>query len=77
MTNVRPVQFRTEINGDLVEMLEDALAMARDGKLMSANICGTYANGDLYSSYSSTDNAILELAAVSRLLHRLQLRMDG
>lgn len=76
MSNVRPVKFRTEINDDLVEMLEEALAMAKEGKLVSAAICGTYAGGDLYSSYSSTDNAILEIAAVSRLLHRLHIRMD-
>ena len=76
MSNIRPVQFRAEINADLVEILEEALAMAKEGKLVSAAICGTYAGGELYSSYSSTNNAILEMAAVARLLHRLQVRMD-
>lgn len=76
MTNIRAVQFKVEVNETLIEMLEEALELAKEGKLVSGHFCGTYASGEIHTTYSSTENAILELAAASRLLHRLHLRMD-
>lgn len=76
MSNIRPVQFKPSVNETLVEMLEEAMDLAKEGKLVSGSICGSYANGEIHTSYSSTENAILELAAVARLQHRLHIRMD-
>lgn len=77
MSTVVPVKFKVEVNETLIEILEAALELAKDGKLVSGHICGTSASGEIHTSYSSTENAILELAAASRLLHRLHMRMDG
>lgn len=77
MSTVVPVKFKVEVNETLIEMLEEALEMAKAGKLVSGHLAGTHANGDIHTAYSSTENAILELAAASRLLHRLHMRMDG
>lgn len=77
MSKIVPVQFKVEVNQTLIEMLEEALELAKAGKLVSGHICGTYASGELHTSYSSTENALLEIAAAARLLHRLHLRLDG
>lgn len=76
MSNIRPVQFKPEINESLVEILETVLSKAKRGELVSGNFVGTTASGDIHTSYSASENALLEIAAAARLLHRLQVRMD-
>lgn len=77
MSNIRPVIFKAEVNQTLIDMLEDMLERAKNGDMVSGKFCGTTASGEIVSTYSSTNNAILELAAVTRLLHRLNLDMDA
>lgn len=76
MSNIVPVKFKPEVNQDLVEVLENALELAKTGQLLSAKIAGTMLDGNIFTDFSSTQNAILELAAITRLVHRVQLAMD-
>jgi len=59
-----------------VDILETALAEAKAGDLVSGCFTGSTANGSIRTLYSSSDNSLMEIAAVSRLLHRLHLRSD-
>lgn len=77
MSNIVPVQFKPEINESLVETLEVLLEKAKSGELVSAQFVCTDANQELHTYFTSTNNALLELAAVARLLHRIQIRLDG
>lgn len=76
MSNIRPVHFKPTINETLVDALEELLAEAKAGRLVSGSFTGTTSDGCIRSTYSSSDNSLLEIAAVSRLLHRLHLRSD-
>lgn len=76
MTTVREVSFRPAVNDDLVERLEGLVADAKAGRLASGCFAGLLRSGEVISTYSSTENRILEIAALSRLLHRLHLMCD-
>ena len=76
MNNIVPVQFKPDINNDLVEMLEELLDRAKSGDLRSGNFSGTSADGTVTTTYSSSENVLEEIAAVARLLHRLHIRAD-
>ena len=76
MSTVVPVKFKVEVNASLVEILEEALEKAKAGQLVSGKFVGTTASGEIQTLYSSTENAILELAAICRLPHRMHLEMD-
>ncbi len=77
MSNIRPVQFKPIVNESLVDMLESALSRAKSGELVSGQFSGTLANGDALTHFSSTKNALGEIAALSRLMHRLHRNMDA
>lgn len=74
MTNI--VALKNPVNGDLVEMLDELLASARSGKLVSGHFCGTLAGGSVWTISAETSNLLLEMAAVLRLQHRLNKMAD-
>lgn len=74
--NLQVVPIRRPVNENLVRLLEEQLALARSGQLVSGGFFGTLHDDTVITSNSSTSNSLLELAAVSRILHRMQLRMD-
>lgn len=55
----------------IVEMLEDALQMAREGKLSSAGLAVVYRDGSTGSSWSDAPSVGLLIGAAMRLQHRL------
>ena len=75
--DVSVVPIRRNVNDELVASLEDLLKDAKEGRLVSAQICGTCSNGEVTTTMSPSGNQLLEIAAVSRLLHRLHKRADG
>ena len=71
------VTLRKPVNDDLVEVLEGLLKDARNGDIVSCQFCGLNADGTVVTSTSSSENQLLEIAAVTRLLHRLNRTADG
>lgn len=71
------VPIRKNVNDELVASLEDLLKQAREGELVSAQLCGTCANGEVITTTTPSCNQLLEIAAVSRLLHRLNKVADA
>jgi hypothetical protein len=76
MSNIRAVEFRPVVNQELIDMLENALNRAKAGEMMSGGIYGSAPDGSVFTDSTSTENALLEIAAVSRLLHRLHRIAD-
>lgn len=76
MTNIRSVEFRPEVNAELVKKLEGALARAKSGELTGGHFAGTLRDGSVVMIYASGDDRLRGLAAVARLMHRLQLDLD-
>ena len=77
MSNIRSVEFRPEVNAELVKKLEEILSMAKSGELTGGAFAAPCRDGSAISAYVPTENRLLEIAALSRLLHRLHLAMDG
>jgi hypothetical protein len=73
---MRVVPLHKPVNEDLVENLRDALASAERGDLISGVICAVRADRSVETWISRTEEALLELAAVDRLHHRLHRRLD-
>ena len=67
---VRLVTNTQRVNADVVEQLETALAKAKDGQLQGVSIAGVYGDGSCYTAYSSTENVITMIGAISILLAR-------
>jgi hypothetical protein len=76
MSILRLAKVAAIVNVDLVSNLEDMLEMARSGELASLHGCGTMRDGSVTTWTSSTDNMLLELAAVDRLHHRMHKMAD-
>ncbi|MGL4634925.1 MAG: hypothetical protein ACRCWF_03000 [Beijerinckiaceae bacterium] len=76
MSNIRHVSFAPTVNNTLVIMLEDLLDRAKSGDIVSGGFSGTKADGSISTAFSSSDNAIAELAAISHLLYRLHASME-
>ncbi len=76
MSNVRSVEFKPAVNPELVDMLEYLLTLAKSGALVSGNFSGSHPNGEIHTNFTDTENALLEIAGVSRLLHRMHIRAD-
>lgn len=74
--NLSVVTITRGVNQDLVTALEGLLEQAREGTLVSGHFCGTLSNGEAVTSVSSSRNQLLEIAAASRLLHRLHMASD-
>lgn len=74
--HLQVVPLRRAVNDQLVSNLEEQLALARSGQLVSGGFFGTLRDDTVITSYSTTSNSLLEMAAVSRLLHRMHVRMD-
>lgn len=61
---------------DLVRVLEEALEMAREGKLSSVGLCAVYRDGTLGSAWSQAPSIGLLIASAARLQYRLQQTLD-
>lgn len=76
MTNIRKVEFRPAINEEMIDMLEGALEQAKAGEFVSGGLYASARDGSVVTNSTGTVNALLELAAVYRLLHRLNRIAD-
>lgn len=70
------VPLKRPVNQNCVEKLEQMLADAKDGTLQDVAACGVLIDGSVMTAISSSGEAVLRLAAASRLLHRMHLNMD-
>lgn len=61
---------------DVVDRCESLLSYAKSGELRDIAACGTMADGTVTTAFSTTENAIMRIAAVHRLAHTLHIRMD-
>lgn len=76
MTTPTIVEFKTRVNANCVERLEELLEMARTGDIQDVAACSTRPDGSVVTMLSRTENSLLRLAAVSRLLHRMHESID-
>ena len=76
MTNIREVAFRPEVNETLVARLEELLDAAKQGDLIGGAFVGPCRDGAVMTAYAKSENRLLEIAGLSRLLHRLNVAMD-
>jgi len=74
---MKVVQIEKPVNQSCVERLEQMLANAKDGTLQDIAACGVLVDGSVMTAISTTEEAVLRLAAASRLLHRLNMNMDS
>lgn len=75
-SNIKMLKPDRPVNDDLVSILEAALSEARDGGAVSGGVYLTMHDGGVATNFSRTENAIMEVASVMRLLHRLNLNLD-
>ncbi len=73
---MKVVEIKRPVNATCVERLEQMLADAKDGTLQDIAACGVLIDGSVMTAISTTEDALLRLAAASRLLHRLHVVMD-
>ena len=73
---MKVVEIKRPVNATCVERLEQMLADAKDGTLQDVAACGVLVDGSVMTAISTTEDALLRLAAASRLLHRLHMVMD-
>ena len=76
MSKIREVQFRAQVNEKLVEWLERALARAKSGELTGGHFAGATRDGSAVMLMAYGNDRLRELAAVTRLKHRIQLDLD-
>lgn len=74
---MKVVSLKKPVNQNCVERLERMLADAKDGTLQDIAACGVLVDGSVMTAISTTEEAVLRLAAASRLLHRLNMNMDS
>lgn len=78
MTQIHKLVTRqNEISKEAVAILEDYLEMAKCGTINAVAICGVMNDGAVTHQASSTDQQLILLGGVTRLLHRMQLNADG
>ena len=76
MSKIREVKFRPEVNETLVGRLEELLEAAKRGELAGGAFVGPCRDGSIITAYAKSENRLLEIAGLHRLLHRLNLAMD-
>jgi hypothetical protein len=69
----RPAQVVESV----VERLEEVLAAAREGRIVSVAIATISVDGSLGSAWSETDDFGKLVGAVARLQHRLNVNQDS
>lgn len=77
MNTPKVVPLHRRVNADCVQTIEDLLVMAKDGRLQDIAACGVTSDGATITSISASENAVLRLAAITRLLHRQQVSIDA
>lgn len=74
MSNLIELKTRPAVISDtVIARLEEVLADARAGKIVSVAIAGVEADGTIVSAWSETDDFGRLLGAVSRLEHRINV----
>ena len=76
MSKVREVKFRPDVNDSLVTALRDLLSMAEAGELVTGYFAGYSKDGCVHSHYSASEDRFKDIAAIHRMLHRLNIAMD-
>lgn len=61
----------------MIEMLEEIMAEVREGRISSLAVAQVYRDGTTCARWSHLPSYGMMLGAVTRLLHRINLRMDG
>lgn len=64
-------------NEDLIMLLEDMLARAKSGDMISGAFAGILSDGRVISSFSSSKAFVLDVGAVSYLLHSMHKKMES
>ena len=67
---------RGEVNDKLVTMLEDCLAMAQRGELVSAAVAGVFANGQTSAEWHHGTGWQALSAAITYTQHRLMRAVE-
>jgi hypothetical protein len=62
---------------DIVEMLETALAWAKDGAISSAALSLVMRDGTTEAAFSSPPNSALLIGAIARTQYRLTRRLES
>jgi hypothetical protein len=70
------VTRKDEISEEAIAILKDYLAMAERGEILAVAVCGAMPNGGVTHQASSTDQQMVLLGGVTRLLHRMNINAD-
>ena len=76
MASPKLVDLKPEPNPNLIKELSFLLERAKAGDVVSGAFCGSCADGSVVTFISKSRNKMLELAAVTRLLHRMNCLAD-
>ena len=76
MPDLRVVEHPSVKSDETIAALEDTLAMARDGKLVSVMLIGEAKDGSRYTRYTACRDLFALLGEVERLAYRINRRMD-
>jgi hypothetical protein len=72
----RLVTRSEKISEETVAILEDYLEMAKRGEISAVAVCGLCPDGCVTHQASETDQAMMLIGGVSRLLHRMHMNAD-
>lgn len=64
------------ISAEVVAVLEDYLQMAKRGEITAIAVAAVEPGGTVVHQASASDQQVLLLGAVTRLLHRMQINAD-
>lgn len=74
--NIKSVQFRPEVNEELVEHLEAMLRLAKAGDLTTGYFFGYNRAECLVTTIAPSNNRLRDLAGAERIKHRINLSLD-
>ena len=75
MTKPKLVKLDSRANAETIAMLEELLEMAKSGEIYEG-VCIMEGPTGYLTRWTSTQDSIKRLGAVTRLQHRLQLKLD-
>lgn len=75
--NIKAVQFRPEVNEDLVRYLEETLEEAKRGDMTTGYFFGYTRAGEMVTIVAPSEDRHRDLAGAARIMHRIQLTLDA
>ena len=77
MTKIKQIETdKTRFTAQSIAYLEELLAMAHAGEITELACVYLKTNGEIGSTWSGTNDMLRLLGGASRLVHRLNLRVD-